>query len=104
MGQISLREEYERYLLLILGFLCPQELLLSHHLLWVIVVVADLLLVLNNIELIILSTLIHFPALFIFPAIKRDIRSHEDGADFLAIVAAFCILGAANVVIKGIFG
>lgn len=103
MGQISLREGIRTLspayfgLPMSTGIIAIASFTLGYR------VVADLLFVLNNIELNILSTLIIFRLFLFFPAIKRDISSHEGGADFLAIVAAFCILGAANVVIKGNF-
>lgn len=67
-------------------------------------VVAGFLFVLNNTELIILLTLLILRLLIFFPSIRRDISSHEEGADFLAVAAALCILGTANVVIKSNFG
>lgn len=57
--------------------------------------------VLNNAEVVVLSVLLILRVLFFFPEFRRDLSSHQQGAGFLTIVAAACILGAEHVLFLG---
>ncbi len=55
--------------------------------------ISNWLFVVNNIEFVILLIIFILRLLFFFPDFKRDLSSHAEGAGFLTIVAASCILG-----------
>ncbi|MEO5907568.1 MAG: tellurite resistance/C4-dicarboxylate transporter family protein [Ginsengibacter sp.] len=55
--------------------------------------IGNWLFVINNIEFAILLIIFILRLLFFFPAFKSDLSSHAEGAGFLTIVAAACILG-----------
>lgn len=61
---------------------------------------SEIFFVINNIELIVLVFLLIWRLLFYFNSFKKDLASREKGAGFLAIVAALCILGTKNVLVK----
>lgn len=61
------------------------------------------LFVLNHAEMVILTLLLLLRLLFYSPAFRKDLSSHEQGAGFLTIVAAVCILGAEYVEFQGTF-
>jgi len=63
-------------------------------------VVSNCLFVINNIEFAILSLLFILRLLFFFPDFKRDLSSHSEGAGFLTIIAAACILGTEYALVK----
>ena len=58
---------------------------------------------LNNVEVIVLSILLLLRLLFFFPEFRKDLGSHEQGAGFLTIVAAACILGTEYFEFQGAF-
>lgn len=62
--------------------------------------ISDILFVINNVELIILSILLLLRLIFFFPEFKEDLSSHAEGAGFLTIVAALCIYGTKNVLLR----
>ncbi|MEO9145328.1 MAG: tellurite resistance/C4-dicarboxylate transporter family protein [Ginsengibacter sp.] len=66
-------------------------------------VISNCLFVINNIEFVILLIIFIIRLLFFFPDFKRDLSSHAEGAGFLTIVAASCILGAEYVLLKSHF-
>ncbi|MEO9023367.1 MAG: C4-dicarboxylate ABC transporter, partial [Ginsengibacter sp.] len=51
------------------------------------------LFIINHIEFLILSVLFILRLVFFFPAFRDDLSSHAEGAGFLTIIAASCILG-----------
>ncbi len=63
-------------------------------------VISNWLFMINNIEFVILSLLCFLRLLLFFPAFKRDLSSHAEGAGFLTIIAASCILGAEYALLK----
>ena len=63
-------------------------------------VISNWLFVLNNIEFTILSLLFILRVLFFFTDFKRDLSSHAEGAGFLTIIAAACILGVEYALLK----
>jgi len=66
--------------------------------------VAKLLFDLNIGILIVLSILFISRLIFYFGDLKRELSTHHTGAAFLCIVAALCILGTANILMKGKYG
>ncbi|MEO9004921.1 MAG: tellurite resistance/C4-dicarboxylate transporter family protein [Ginsengibacter sp.] len=56
--------------------------------------------VINNIEFVILSLLFILRLLFFFPDFRKDLSSHSEGAGFLTIIAAACILGTEYSLLK----
>lgn len=56
-------------------------------------VISNWLFIINNIEFVILFSFFILRLLFYFPDFKRDLSSHADGAGFLTIIAAACIVG-----------
>jgi tellurite resistance protein TehA-like permease len=62
--------------------------------------ISNWLFVINNIEFLILSLLFILRLLFYFPDFKKDISSHAQGAGFLTIIAAACILGTEYALLK----
>jgi tellurite resistance protein TehA-like permease len=56
-------------------------------------VISNWLFIINNIEFVILFSFFILRLLFYFPDFKRDLSSHADGAGFLTIIAAPCIVG-----------
>lgn len=62
--------------------------------------IGRILFLLNNAELIILSVLFVLRLVFFYPDLIKDLASHDEGADFLAIVAAICIVGAGNLLLE----
>jgi tellurite resistance protein TehA-like permease len=65
--------------------------------------IAHALFILNNAEVVILTALLLLRLLLFFPAVLKDLSSHEKGAGFLTIVAAACILGTEHVEFQGAF-
>ena len=63
-------------------------------------VISNLLFVINNIEFVILLIIFILRLLFFFPDFKSDLSSHAEGAGFLTIIAASCILGAEYGLLK----
>jgi tellurite resistance protein TehA-like permease len=57
-------------------------------------VISKWLFVINNIEFVALLIIFILRLLFFFPDFKRDLSSHAEGAGFLTIIAASCILGS----------
>lgn len=56
-------------------------------------VISNWLFMINNIEFVILLIIFILRLLLFFPDFKRDLSSHAQGAGFLTIIAASCILG-----------
>jgi len=56
-------------------------------------VVSNWLFMINNIEFSLLLIIFILRLLLFFPDFKKDLSSHADGAGFLTIIAASCILG-----------
>lgn len=56
--------------------------------------------VLNNIEFSILLGIFILRLLFFFPDFKKDLSSHAEGAGYLTLIAALCILGAEHILLK----
>jgi tellurite resistance protein TehA-like permease len=55
--------------------------------------ISHLLFIINNIEFLILLVLLILRLIFFFEDFKSDLSSHAEGAGFLTIIAAACILG-----------
>lgn len=65
--------------------------------------ISNVLFVFNNIEYAALLLLFLLRLCFFFPDFKKDLSSHQEGAGFLTLVAASCILGTEYVLIKNLF-
>ncbi|MEO8962736.1 MAG: tellurite resistance/C4-dicarboxylate transporter family protein [Ginsengibacter sp.] len=63
-------------------------------------VISNWFFVINNIEFVILSLLFILRLLYFFPDFKKDLSSHSEGAGFLTITAAACILGTEYALLK----
>jgi tellurite resistance protein TehA-like permease len=59
---------------------------------------------LNLAEVIVLALLLLLRLLFFFPEFRKDLASHAQGAGFLTVVAAACILGTEFVTFRHAFG
>ncbi|MGB3525488.1 MAG: tellurite resistance/C4-dicarboxylate transporter family protein [Flavobacteriales bacterium] len=57
----------------------------------------------NNVEVVVLSMLLLLRLLFFFPEFRKDLSSHQQGAGFLTVVAAACILGSEYAEFQGAF-
>lgn len=62
--------------------------------------ISDVLYLISNIELAVLALFLLGRILFYFPDFKKDLSCSREGAGFLTIVAALCIYGTKNVLIK----
>jgi tellurite resistance protein TehA-like permease len=69
------------------GIISIASYMLGYH------VISNLLFVINNIEFAILLIIFILRLLFFFRDFKNDLSSHAEGAGFLTIIAASCILG-----------
>ncbi|HEY5371319.1 MAG TPA: tellurite resistance/C4-dicarboxylate transporter family protein [Hanamia sp.] len=67
-------------------------------------VISNCLFVINNIEFVILFLFFVFRLVFYFPDFKRDLSSHAEGAGFLTLIAAACILGVEYALLRSDFG
>lgn len=61
---------------------------------------SNVLFILNNIELVALSVLLLSRMVFYAKEVKKDLSTSQLGAGFLTTVAALCILGTKNVMLK----
>lgn len=66
--------------------------------------ISNFLFVINNIEFVILFLFFLLRLLFYFPDFKRDLSSHAEGAGFLTLIAAACILGVEYAMLRSDFG
>lgn len=62
--------------------------------------VSNFLFILNTVELVTLSALLLLRISLYFPEFKKDLSTHSKGAAYLTTVAALCILGTKNVLVR----
>lgn len=79
------------------GIISIASYLLGYH------VVSNWLFVINNIEFVILFLFFVLRLVFYFPDFKRDLSSHAEGAGFLTLIAAACILGVEYALLRNHF-
>ncbi|MCO6496656.1 MAG: tellurite resistance/C4-dicarboxylate transporter family protein [Chitinophagaceae bacterium] len=79
------------------GIICIASHLLGYN------SISNFLFIVNNIEIGALSVILILRLIFYFPDFKNDLGSHTEGAGFLTIVAALCIFGTKNVLIRDNF-
>jgi len=65
--------------------------------------ISNFLFVVNEIEMAVLSLALVSRLLFFFKDFKGDLSSHAEGAGFLTFVAALCIYGTKNMMLKNNF-
>ncbi|HRN73156.1 MAG TPA: tellurite resistance/C4-dicarboxylate transporter family protein [Ginsengibacter sp.] len=62
--------------------------------------VSDILYVINNLEMGVLGVVLILRLLFYFTDFRNDLSSHTEGAGFLTIVAALCLFGSIQVLLR----